>query len=393
MKDGFFPAPDEAIEGILKHLIPSVRPPDSKKRINILDPCAGEGKALINLWGNLGGDAYAIELNGLRAERIAQEHMHVKLLGPCSIMGCRVSFQSMSLLYLNPPFDSEIGGGKREELAFLERATNWLVRGGVLVFVLPVDQVFSRPRMVEYLDVHYEDLEVFKFPDSCRKYKEIVVFGRRRKEDVLKDQWRLRSQQSTFQGRGFDRAYGMGPDHCVWIPELGRESHSVWNNGKPDTQSDSSFRSWTIPLVDQARNFEKITLTDEEIGQMLAKSPCYKALEVREEIEIARPPLPLGKGHTGMSIMCGILDGFVDSDPPHVVRGDCGKVNKHVRSSTDVTEAGTTIEKEVYVDVPNPTVRAVWADGTIKTFEQKASDPVSIDAIVDVDGDELPESE
>jgi hypothetical protein len=51
MKQGFHPAPPEAIAGILRHLKIPDPPPDPKKGedINILDPCAGEGKAPVQL--------------------------------------------------------------------------------------------------------------------------------------------------------------------------------------------------------------------------------------------------------------------------------------------------------------------------------------------------------
>jgi hypothetical protein len=57
VKQGFYPAPPAAIAGILRHLKVPDPPPDSKfKRedINVLDPCAGEGKALVQFAEGLG---------------------------------------------------------------------------------------------------------------------------------------------------------------------------------------------------------------------------------------------------------------------------------------------------------------------------------------------------
>ncbi len=55
-KQGFYPAPTEAIAGILKHLR---RPPEPDPRfkiddVNILDHCAGEAMALVQLGKGLG---------------------------------------------------------------------------------------------------------------------------------------------------------------------------------------------------------------------------------------------------------------------------------------------------------------------------------------------------
>ena len=75
VKQGYFPAPPEAIAGILRHLKIPDPPPDSKFKvedINILDPCAGEAKALVQIAEGLGvstDHVFAVELNASRAAR------------------------------------------------------------------------------------------------------------------------------------------------------------------------------------------------------------------------------------------------------------------------------------------------------------------------------------
>ena len=78
-KQGYFPAPPEAIAGILKHLRRPVEPDPRFKvdDLNILDPCSGEGKALVQLAEGLGVSnehVFAIELNASRADRIAEAY-------------------------------------------------------------------------------------------------------------------------------------------------------------------------------------------------------------------------------------------------------------------------------------------------------------------------------
>jgi hypothetical protein len=85
VKQGFYPAPTEAIAGILRHLKVPALPPDSKFKpedINILDPCSDEGKALVQLAEGLGDSkdhVFAIELNASRAARIAETYPDVRL--------------------------------------------------------------------------------------------------------------------------------------------------------------------------------------------------------------------------------------------------------------------------------------------------------------------------
>src|SRR5262245_44794861 len=120
VKQGYFPAPPEAVAGILRHLRIPDPPPDSLSRagdINILDPCADEARALVQIAEGLGvskGHVFAVELNARRAAVIAETHPEVRLLGPCSFEATRITRQSLSLVYLNPPFDDEFGGGGRE---------------------------------------------------------------------------------------------------------------------------------------------------------------------------------------------------------------------------------------------------------------------------------------
>src|SRR6516225_3252572 len=90
VKQGFYPAPPAAIAAILKHLKVPDPPPDGKfnpEDVNILDPCTGEGKALVQLVEGLGvsfGHVFAVELNTSRAARITEAYPGVRLLGPCS---------------------------------------------------------------------------------------------------------------------------------------------------------------------------------------------------------------------------------------------------------------------------------------------------------------------
>jgi Uncharacterised methyltransferase family (DUF6094) len=186
VKQGFYPAPSEAIAGILRHLKipdPPTEPKSKAGDINILDPCAGEGNALAQLAEGLGvstGHVFAVELNASRAARIAAAYPDVRMLGPCSFEATRITRHSLSAVYLNAPYDDEFGGGGREEVTFLRLAIDLLVPAGILVMVCPVNQVFGAFRMVSLLDTWFDQLELYLFPDHCRSFKECVVFGRRR---------------------------------------------------------------------------------------------------------------------------------------------------------------------------------------------------------------------
>ena len=374
-RHGFYPAPPAAIAGILRHLRVPDPPPDSKFKsedVNILDPCSGEGKALVQIAEGLGvskDHVFAIELNASRAARIAQAYPDIRLLGPCSFEATRITRHSFSLVYLNPPFDDEFGGGGREEVAFLRQAIDLLVPGGILVQVSPVNQVFGRTQMCELLDTWFDQLELYLFPDDCRSYRECVVFGRRRKTALTDD---LIFSEGILRSRGISRC-SAAP--IANLARLGEPQFSRWRYAEPDTASRKpELDTWVLPFSAGPKRFQKTALTDEELERELARSPLYDALRLRVLSPLKRPPLSLNKGHTSLLLMTGMLDGFVPSTPPHVVRGLTCKVEKLHRTESYETPAGDAVTKQVFSESPIPIVRAVWPDGIIRTFSDQVGD-------------------
>ena len=370
-KNGFHPLAPEAAAGILQHLVPG------GEQITILDPCAGEGKALKQLGEGLGvpeENLYAIELNSLRAERLAEAYPKINLLGPCSFMATEISVSSFSLVYCNPPFDDEMGGGGREEVTFVRKSLRLLVKGGVFVLVCPYDQVWGKKGMCELLDTWLEDTEVYLLPNQLRTFKECVVIGRKRAEWLNP---KVLGEAGVLHQRGISWAYlyeyRRDTDE---IARLGEPQFDQWtNHGIPVALSrrDDPTRL-VVPPGRKPPSFSKTGLTDEELEELLQASPLYEKLKTMRLPPLKRPPLSLNKGHTSLVALTGLLDGHVPSNPPHVVRAYCSK--KEVLSRTEEKETETAhIEKKVYAEIPQPMVRAVWADGVIRTFgERKESD-------------------
>jgi hypothetical protein len=376
VKQGYFPAPPEAVAGILRHLKIPDPPPESPSRvgdINILDPCAGEARALVQLAEGLGvskGHAFAVELNARRAAVIAESHPEVRLLGPCSFEATRITRQSLSAVFLNPPFDDEFGGGGREEVTFLRRSVALLVPGGILVLVCPVGQVYGRWEMCDLIDTWFEDIELFLFPDEHRRFNECVVFGRRRKAALPEAQVRTQGVLTVRDVR-----------YCSAAPidrlaRLGEPQFRRWDGGWPDPASrKADLDVWELPPSSGPKRFQKTAMTEEELESELARSPLYESLRRRVLSPLKRPPLSLNKGHTSLLLLTGMLDGYVPSDPPHVVRGYTGKAEKLHRTEQYETPSGDTVHKQVFSESPMPIVRAVWPDGTIRTFsDQVGSD-------------------
>ena len=159
LKLGYYPLPiDEACN--IRSLLVSSAP------YAAIDPCVGDGTALIEITRDTGGHLTGIELDADRAEA-ANRNGVATVHG--SAFECRVLAETCSLLYLNPPYDTEFGphSNKRMELVFLEHCYRWVTSEGVLVFVVPAPAVGTCARL---LASQFDRISVFRMehPESVR---------------------------------------------------------------------------------------------------------------------------------------------------------------------------------------------------------------------------------
>jgi hypothetical protein len=135
-KGGFYPYPPHMAEACKRSGAYWFIPPPAGTRGRLLDPCCGEGEIASLLGKLLNGETWGCELFPYRAEKAAarMDKCHSAAWESCSLTD-----ESVTLLWLNPPYDDDRHGNeKRLELAFLKSTTTKLVRGGVLAFVIPV---------------------------------------------------------------------------------------------------------------------------------------------------------------------------------------------------------------------------------------------------------------
>ena len=128
-KLGFFPLPIAEAKRLKNWLV-------FPEQFSAVDPCVGNGVAFRTLLGDTAAFCYGIEIDAGRCEQarsLGVEIVHA------NAMDVRCPSESVSLLYLNPPYDWEAGetNNQRLEYVFLEHTFRWLKPGGVLVFVIP----------------------------------------------------------------------------------------------------------------------------------------------------------------------------------------------------------------------------------------------------------------
>jgi 16S rRNA G966 N2-methylase RsmD len=335
-KLGFYAAPPEAVAEAMKYL----RGPAFGTAF-ALDPCAGKGEALAQLSRGLGLRPYTIELDEKRAEdchrNLTIDGLEGRVLAPASFFGCTATFQSFSFIWLNPPFDDEVGGGMRTEHTFLQRATQWLRPGGILCFVIP-EHVSQRWDVTEFLGQWYTRLATLPFPAEHRKFEEVIVFGIKRSKSVeTHNEKSIAERERLPLPPNAELPYDIPPGH------------------------------------QPPKRFEKIELTQGEIAAEFAASPLKKWMEPPADPPLPQPPLPLATGHLALLLAAGHLDGVVRpaGEPPHVVRGTAHKVTYTASVEETENKDGSVTTRTIQSEKILLTVRTAEQDGTISTLSQE----------------------
>lgn len=127
-------------------------------------------------------------------------------MAPASFFGTGISRRALSLVWCNPQFDTELGGGQRVEHTFLERSTHLLVAGGIIALVCP-ERVAGRGDIRELLLTWYTDIRVVTFPAEHRPFDEVIVFGVKREKQVpaAEQSWKaLKRGKRVVRAIGFE---------------------------------------------------------------------------------------------------------------------------------------------------------------------------------------------
>ena len=326
---GYYPAAPEAVRMVAQLI--------EYRGGAVFDPCCGEGEAVDTLAAALNAprdQVYAIELERDRTATTKTRLEGAHVMDPCSFFDARVNSGSIAVLWLNPPFDQNVKGG-RAEVDFLIKATSLLMPGGILCFVVPAHVVerFWQPACQHLLRC-YDQMAVLTFPEEHRPYDEVVVIGAKRRNSVPVD----------------DNLWDQVPKQPLATCRL----------------------KWQTPETDVVpKLFEKGGLTEEELSEALSVSPLWKVTQLPEVRKTARPPLPLAKGHIALLLASGQLDGTVcpPGEDPHVVRGTALKAECQPVVTQEVLDDNAVKTTTVIRERIQLVVRAVSRDGLIRTFQ------------------------
>ena len=338
-KLGFFPLPVAEAKRLKSWL-------NLPEEFSALDPCVGDGMAFAQLLRDVTVHRYGIEID---ADRVEQ----ARLLGietlQADAMDVRCPVESLSVLYLNPPYDWECGGNnnQRLEYVFLEHTYRWLKPGGVLLFVIPQSRLGKCARL---LSEQFTEIRVFRLTEpACLQYKQVVVLGCRKKRNARHSDAALLNGTNYLEGLATkpDLApLGDTPDGRYQVPSSG-----------PIVLTNAG-----IPL-DEVEDL----LLDSAAYRQAARVLLPKLGHVR-----GRPLTPLHGGHVGLLCTAGMLNGvFGEGEDRHIAHWRSVKFTDHWEEEE---EGGTRIlhDRERF----SHELTLVFASGktNVLTHEKKESE-------------------
>jgi hypothetical protein len=370
-KGGFYPIHPAALKMCLKDI--TFAEETEKQKHYILDPCCGEGEAIETIGKMFDVNPlqiYGMEIEEGRAESAKKRLPESRIVGPSSFLGSYVSNSSFNFIWLNPPFDNEMGGGSRVEFTFIRAARQALAPEGIIAICLPESTAW-RDDVKRFLFRNFYDISIRVLPDEYRKFGEIVYICRNPSDEEFKTHARM---------------YGGTVRNDIDM-NLRYYTDREFN----EELMENEYREYLVkPIQRRYFMFSKRELTEAEMVSAIESSTLNQYLKPTFYMPKPRPPMSLGKGHLAILLTAGHLDGIVppyDGEKAHVVRGTCIKV-KYLASATETEdEKGNVTSVEVYAEQIVPVIRVLDSDGDItdigtqlKNMEEVKDNDINVDA-------------
>lgn len=170
IKMGYYPTELEHVKMIKEGLLF----PESK--VNLFDPCCGEGFALDMLAMDTDSDTFGIEID---ENRRTEAERRINHMGFGSYFYSRIGTEVFHCIFLNPPYLNQIGKDglrTRSEKRFLVESLHHLMRDGVMIYIIPYYRLTSD--ICRVLCDNFRNISVYRFLDSeFSKFNQIAVLG------------------------------------------------------------------------------------------------------------------------------------------------------------------------------------------------------------------------
>lgn len=308
---GYFPTPASLVARIAALVSVAWEGTPAWSTLNVIDPCAGDGAAVfgaMRAWSTEAQRAAGrvrfcgVEMEHGRARGLIErtrafpDRRAVAFCGD----GLRVDVSSSnahgdegagSILYLNPPYDTDRECGRLEE-RFLRAWTPRLAPGGALVLLVPVESLAAS---ADTLARFYTGLRCYRFPEAeYAAFRQVVLVARREHGAALPDAT-LRLQVLLWAS---------DPASIPVLPEapapviearLPTVHFAAWAPRPVDALAiRAAFRPWSS------------TSRTGDLGDVANVLPAPSAALLRAEWPVAMPPRP---SHIAAALAAGVFSG------------------------------------------------------------------------------------
>lgn len=288
-----------------------------QSNVNILDPCCGCGKALEAFANGENTVTYGVELDIGRAEKAEKI---LDRVGYGTYFHSRISNRAFHAVFLNPPYMSVMqqgGGSQRAERTFLVETLKYLMIGGVLVYIIPYYRLTED--ICKVLAENFDDLRIYKFLEyEFKKYRQVVVIGKLKERDT---------ETKTEANRLL--SLSLNPEN---IPEITKLTAGTY----------------ILPNKETAvKVFKGAEFNVNELAHQLKSSDSIKHIFEKSKLDTLHrnPLLPLKVGQIGLIGGSGLMNGLVECDTPHIIKGRI--VKQKTSESTEDKKHGVTEIREV----------------------------------------------
>ena len=294
---GFYPTPPSVLP-LIANLF-EVAKNTTNLKTSFMDPCAGEAEAILYL--AKGCEIYACELEASRSVKAKKALGWPSEKNLLTGDAFRISFDKgykggVSVLFLNPPYDTDPVHGRLEQ-KFLERFAGALMEGGFLIFVVPF---YALKASATLLGREFDQIECFRFPEGeFEVYKQVVL--------VAKKGPTLFESDPVLQSRVL--SWSADPSVIPVLPESVEAQFKV-----PSTRDyEMGLAEWKMHEVDMTSLLPKLRpwfQSERRGGSTLPIPGILPDLPVQDLLlrsyPVATPPRP---AHIAAGIASGLFNG------------------------------------------------------------------------------------
>lgn len=277
-----------------------------------LEPSIGDGaaiKAVTKKYQNPNAKLFGVELDDTVAKKTRADETITACLSADFINGVRIKNNAFSFVFANPPYMADnLDEGKRLERAFLEKVNYYLIKGGVLVWVIPFS-VYTEENYFRFLNSRYDVKYVWKFrEEEFAKWKQCVIVATKRNipKTFLKDDL-LELRKATL-------------DNTEVLPS--REELSTYEKLVVPGTKEADVTLFAETVFDAESAYELLqNRRPQAVTEGIGKSLSIEPYSVNS---IGRPPIPLKKDFLYLLATSGAgqgLTGSVETGDLHLQRG------------------------------------------------------------------------